>query len=129
MKNITSSLFIIAASTVIYRNITNWTVNEVGLNLHLFDHSKTLLIAIRIRTPDLLIIELPLADTDGLELYQRILAYHVKPKTIVVTEKGDIVSATRAIRLGAMDVIEKPASNERLLRAIMNSTSQVIDQR
>jgi len=129
MKNITPSLFIIAASTVIYRNITNWTVNEVGLNLHLFDHSKTLLIAIRIRTPDLLIIELPLADTDGLELYQRILAYHVKPKTIVVTEKGDIVSATRAIRLGAMDVIEKPASNERLLRAIMNSTSQVIDQR
>jgi len=129
MKNITPSLFIIAASTVIYRNITNWTVNEVGLNLHLFDHSKTLLIAIRIRTPDLLIIELPLADTDGLELYQRILAYHVKPKTIVVTEKGDIVSATRAIRLGAMDVIEKPASNERLLRAIMNSISQVIDQR
>ncbi len=120
------SLFVVAASTVVYQNIANLLVNGMEVSLHLFNSGATLLVAIRIHTPDFLVIELPLVDVDGLELYQRVLAHHGKPKTIIVTEKGDMASATHAIRLGAIDVIEKPMSDDRLLRAIMNSISQTI---
>ena len=120
------SLFIVAASTVVYRNIANLLVNELAVSLHLFNSGATLLVAIRIHTPDFLVIELPLIDVDGLELYQRVLAHHVEPKTIIVTKKGDMASATHAIRLGAIDVIEKPMSDDRLLRAITSSICQTI---
>ena len=120
------SLYIIAASTVIYQNIANLSVNEMEINLHLFDSGTMLLVAIRMQSPDFLVIELPLADIDGLELYQRVLAHHVEPKTIIVTKKGDMASATHAIRLGAIDVIEKPMSDDRLLRAITSSICQTI---
>lgn len=118
------SLFVIAASTAVYQNITALLVDEAEISLHLFDSGAMLLIAIRMYSPDFLIIELPLADVDGLELYQRVLAHHVEPKTIVVTKQGDMASATRAMRLGAVDVIEKPMSDDGLLRAIANSISR-----
>jgi two-component system response regulator FixJ len=55
---------------------------------------------------------------DGLELQSRLLALGVLLPVIVMTGQGDVQSAVRAMKAGAIDFIEKPYDDEVLLNAI-----------
>jgi two-component system response regulator FixJ len=59
-----------------------------------------------------------MAGMDGLEVQARLLALGVPLPVIVMTGHGDIQSAVRAMKAGAVDFIEKPYSDEVLLNAI-----------
>jgi DNA-binding NtrC family response regulator len=69
--------------------------------------------------PDLALFDVKLPDGDGLELLERL--DDDAPPVIVMSGHGTIDDAVRAIQLGAVDYLEKPIGQDRLLVTISNA--------
>jgi len=65
-----------------------------------------------------LIVDSVMPGMSGLELLRRLQNEGRDIPSIVITGYGDIVMAIKAMKVGAMDFIEKPASQEHLLSSI-----------
>ena len=68
-------------------------------------------------SPDVIILDLGLPDTDGLEVLKDIRAFSNVP-IIIVTVRGDEMDKVRGLELGADDYIIKPFSHMELLARI-----------
>lgn len=65
-----------------------------------------------------LLLDLRMPDIDGLTVLARLGALGAHLPVIVVTGHGDVPTAVRAMKAGALDFIEKPIEEDRLLTAI-----------
>jgi len=68
--------------------------------------------------PDLVILDLQLPDTSGLEILKEINEGFDDIQVIVLTGYGTVESAISAMKLGASDYLMKPISNEKFLISI-----------
>jgi two-component system response regulator FixJ len=64
------------------------------------------------------LLDVQMPEMDGLELQARLRAMKVTLPVIVMTGQGDVQSAVRAMKAGAVDFIEKPYSDDALIGAI-----------
>jgi two-component system, LuxR family, response regulator FixJ len=64
------------------------------------------------------LLDIQMPGIDGLELQQRLFDMKVALPVIVVTAQGDVKSAVRAMKAGAVDFIEKPYGDEALVGTI-----------
>jgi two-component system, LuxR family, response regulator FixJ len=71
-----------------------------------------------------LLLDLRMPDMDGLEVQARLVARGVRLPVIVITGHGDVPTAVRAMKAGALDFIEKPIDEERLLNAVAVALSE-----
>ena len=67
---------------------------------------------------DAVILDLVLGDMDGLAVLEKLKTDDPGLAVIMLTGHADVASAVRAMKLGAMDYLEKPFSNEQLLLII-----------
>ncbi len=65
--------------------------------------------------------DLRMPDLDGLGLLRRLRAMGFAPPVIMITARGDVSVAVRAMKEGAADFIEKPCTDVRLLKAIASA--------
>jgi DNA-binding NtrC family response regulator len=70
---------------------------------------------------DLLLLDLQMPALDGLALLEALAQRGRRLPVIVLTAHGTIEKAVRAVRLGAVDFIEKPPATERILLAVANA--------
>jgi DNA-binding NtrC family response regulator len=70
---------------------------------------------------DLALLDMQMPRLDGLGLLEAMRERGIRVPAIVLTAHGSIERAVRAVRLGALDFIEKPPSIERILLAIENA--------
>jgi two-component system, LuxR family, response regulator FixJ len=63
-------------------------------------------------------LDVRLPGMDGLELQARLTALGVRLPVILMTGQADVPTAVRAMKAGAVDFIEKPFDEERLLTAV-----------
>ena len=70
------------------------------------------------RTDACLLLDLRMGGMNGLELQRHLGKIAARLPIIVITAHGDVPAAVRAIKNGAIDFIEKPIPEERLLEAI-----------
>ena len=76
-------------------------------------------LALATRTrPDVILVDLRLPDISGLEVVRELQQRQLTIPIIVVTGFGDVQSAVDAIKLGAVDYVEKPLIGEDILRAV-----------
>lgn len=68
--------------------------------------------------PDLVIVDMTLKDSHGIELVSEISSRHSETRTVVWSMFDEKIFAERAIRAGAMGYINKKEPVERLLQAI-----------
>jgi two-component system response regulator FixJ len=64
------------------------------------------------------LLDIRMPGVDGLEVQARLNRLRVNLPVIVMTGHGDVPSAVRAMKAGAVDFLEKPFDDETLLNAI-----------
>ena len=73
--------------------------------------------------PSCLVLDLKLPDIDGLQLQQLMRNAHVDIPIIFVSGYGDVPSTASAMRYGAVDFLEKPVEESRLLDAVSHAVA------
>jgi two-component system, LuxR family, response regulator FixJ len=68
--------------------------------------------------PGCLITDLRMPDIDGLELQRRLAQRQIRLPIIFITGHGDASKAVAALKGGAVDFLEKPFSEQALLRSV-----------
>jgi two-component system repressor protein LuxO len=71
--------------------------------------------------PDVVLLDLELPDTNGVEILRAIRARALPCAVIVVTAHGSVKTAVEAMREGAYDFIVKPFAPDRLLITVRNA--------
>jgi two-component system response regulator FixJ len=64
------------------------------------------------------LLDLRMPEMDGFEAHARLRLINPDLPVIVVTAQGDVQTAVRAMKAGAVDFIEKPYSDDALIAAI-----------
>ncbi len=82
--------------------------------------------ALREEVFDVAILDLSMPALDGLEVFKAIEGDPHRPQVIFLTGRGTVATATKAMKLGAYDFLEKPVDGERLI-ALVWKTAQVHD--
>ncbi len=71
--------------------------------------------------PDLVLLDVELPDTNGIEILRHIRARDLPCAVIVVTAHGSVKTAVEAMREGAYDFIIKPFPPDRLIVTVRNA--------
>jgi FixJ family two-component response regulator len=103
------------------RESLRWLFDSVGLAVEDFASSEAFLESYRSSRPGCLLLDVRMPGMDGLGLLERLNRHHVWLPTIIVTGHGDIPMAVRAMKLGAVDFVQKPANHQRLLELVRNA--------
>jgi len=78
--------------------------------------------ALAITQPDLMLLDIWMPDTDGMELLRELSGHEQMPcPVIMMSGHGNIETAVDALRLGAYDFIEKPVSMAKLLVTVQRA--------
>jgi two-component system KDP operon response regulator KdpE len=80
--------------------------------------------ALRVRPPDLVVLDLGLPDLDGVEVCRRLRAASAVP-IVVLSARGGETDKVTALDLGADDYVTKPFSPEELLARIRAALRRV----
>ncbi len=93
-------------------------LSSVNLNVRLFDSAENFLAALKLEDEGCVLIDVRMPGMSGLEV-QHLLADKAPTLPIIImTAHGDIEMAVRAMKDGAMDFIQKPFNDQRLIDLI-----------
>jgi two-component system, LuxR family, response regulator FixJ len=80
------------------------------------------------RSAACVVLAIHMPGMDGLQVQKEMASRGLNLPVIVLTGHGDIATAVRAMRAGAVDFIQKPSSRERLLDALEIGFSRLADR-
>ncbi len=103
------------------RESLRWLFNSVGLAVEDFSTSEVFLESYRSSRPGCLLLDVRMPGMDGLALLERLNEHHVWLPTVILTGHGDIPMAVRAMKLGAVDFVQKPANHQQLLERVQDA--------
>src|ERR1700726_3836940 len=93
-------------------------LHSIGITTVMYETAHAVLSAAEKLSSGCMLLDVQMPGMDGLELLARLNALGVSLPVIVVTGHGDVRTAVRAMKAGAVDFIEKPFDEDLLLRAI-----------
>jgi two-component system response regulator FixJ len=93
-------------------------LSAAGLETVTYDSALALLAAMPLPPGGCLLLDIKMPEMDGLELQARLKRLDFHLPVIVMTGHGDVQTAVRAMKAGAVDFIEKPFDEEPLFTAI-----------
>lgn len=103
-----------------YVRLTYRTALETeGLDVWEASDGLAALKAMSERQFDLAILDMRMPEVSGLELLERMRREGIQTPVVIVTAYGDIPHAVRAMKLGAIDFLEKPLTPEALRAMVM----------
>jgi two-component system response regulator RegA len=77
------------------------------------------LAAIAVAPPAFAVIDMRLADGNGLDVISELKTKRPEARAIILTGYGNIVTAVTAVKLGAFDYLAKPADADEIFSALM----------
>ena len=92
-----------------------------GFEVALAEDATSALAAVTDGRPDLVLLDLKLPDHDGLWMLRGISRLADPPPVVMMTGHGSTDAAVEAMKLGAIDFLEKPLAVERLLVTLRNA--------
>ena len=104
-------------------------MESVGLRVKTFLSGQEFLDAFDSSQPGCIVLDVRMPGMSGLELQARLAAEKIHPPIIIITGHGDVPMAVDAMQAGAMDFIEKPFNDQRLLDSVHRAIDQDAAQR
>jgi two-component system response regulator AtoC len=103
------------------------TLAKGGYEVSSVATGEAALAVIREDPPDLILLDLKLPDTDGLEVLRQVRELSPHVQVLIMTAYADVGTAVQAMKLGAYDYIPKPIDFESLAVTLRNAleTSQL----
>jgi FixJ family two-component response regulator len=96
-------------------------LRSVGLRAEAFASAQDFLQSGRLPDTACLIVDVRMPRMSGLELQQQLTTAQCPMPIIFITAHGDAETRTRALRAGAVDLLDKPFSDEALLSAVQSA--------
>ncbi len=93
-------------------------LSSANFRVETFDSARAFLSSDALSRQGCLVADVRMPDMDGLELQEELGRRKSKLPVIIITGHGDVPLAVRAMKAGAVDFLEKPFEEERLLTSI-----------
>ena len=92
------------------RDLIKYTVEEAGYTIECFSNGNDMLDALKMTTPNLVLLDIMLPDIEGTEILKVIRTdyAHLPIKVIMLTAKASEINIVTGLNLGADDYIPKP---------------------
>ena len=103
------------------RDSVTWLFQSVGLPVETYGSAQTFLDTYVPSRPGCLILDVRLPGMGGLDLLEALRRRGATLPVIVVTAFGEVHSAVRAMKGGAIDVMEKPTRDQVLLDRVQQA--------
>src|SRR5712671_691605 len=110
----------VVGDDVSVRDSLEQLADSAGWRVETFASAGGFLARPRAAVPSCLVLEVGFPDTNGLEMQQR-LADRPEMPIIFVTGCGDVRTAVRAMKAGAIEFLTKPLAGELLLEAMRHA--------
>lgn len=108
------TVFIVDDEAAVAKSL-RWLIESVGLRVETFPTASEFLARYRVQDPGCLVLDVRMPAMSGLELQERLNAEGISLPIIFVTGHGGVQTAVRALKGGAIDFIEKPFDDQRML--------------
>jgi two-component system, LuxR family, response regulator FixJ len=99
-------------------------LEAADVEVHAYESAVAFLKALPLVTSGCVITDVRMPDIDGMELMRRLHESGSALPVIVMTGHGDVPLAVEAMKLGAIDFLEKPFDDETLLTAVRMALSR-----
>ncbi len=95
-----------------------------GFKVESYHDARAFLAAQESDRPGCLVADLRMPEMNGLELQERLGPEGIDIPLILITGHGDVSTAVKAMKNGAVDFLEKPFSDEALLRSVRGALAK-----
>jgi len=110
------------------RQALSFLLASAGHAVRIYPSGDTFLEQLPSLQPGCLITDVRMPGTDGLAVQRRLTELNINLPVIVMTGHADVPLAVEAMKAGAVDFIEKPFDDEKLLAAIKLALSRFCDE-
>jgi len=100
-------------------------LDRAGMHAEEFESAECFLSGYSERPCGCVLLDVRLPGMDGLELLDRISALPPANPVIMLSGYGDIPSAVRAVKTGALDFLQKPFAKDELLRIVERAFDEI----
>ena len=100
------------------RDSLNFLLDSAGFDVTLFETAQNFLDALPGLEFGCVVSDVRMPGIDGIELLKRMKTGHSTFPILVMTGHGDVPLAVEAMKLGAVDFLEKPFEDDRLIGMI-----------
>ncbi len=107
-----------------FRSSVDRFLRSVGYDVETFDSPAKLLARAPDDVPTCVLLDLRMPGMSGLEAQNELMRRGDAPPIVFVTAHGDVPASVQAMKKGAVDFLEKPFDEQRVLDAIERSVSR-----
>lgn len=106
-----------------------WMLKQEGINVKAFLSPSALLHEFDPSSNGCLVLDLQLPEMTGLELHSRLRELGCDLPFMIITGCGEVPDATAAMRMGALDFIEKPVYRKTFLQRVWQALDEATRRR
>jgi two-component system nitrogen regulation response regulator NtrX len=99
-------------------------LSDEGYQAEAVESGEACLQALEARRYDMMLLDVWLPGMDGLDALARARTLDPELPVVVISGHGSIETAVKAVRMGALDFVEKPLSLEKILVVVKNALRQ-----
>jgi two-component system response regulator FixJ len=110
------------------RQSLEFLLKTAGLTVRGFDSAKAFIEVLPQIRSGCIITDVRMPGITGMDLLRKIKELGIEVPVIVITGHGDISLAVEAMKIGAVDFLEKPFDDDTLLASVRGSLSRSADR-
>jgi two-component system, LuxR family, response regulator FixJ len=122
-KSNTPTIFIVDDDPAV-RDAIRWLMEQVKLKVQVFSSADEFLADFTPGTRGCIILDIRMPGMSGLELQDRLKAAGAVTPIIFITGHGDVPTAVRAMKGGAVEFLQKPFNDQLLLDTVQSALSK-----
>lgn len=100
------------------RRLLEILIRSIGLPIRSYASANEFLASTDVETPGCLVLDVRMPGMSGTELQERLIEMGISRQIVILTGYAEVPLAVRAMRNGAISVLQKPYSQQELLDTI-----------